>query len=141
MHHCQHHQEDLLFFFAGRPQELALYQSLFGCLDQICPDGTAKVHKTQISFYCPRLFAAVSLPPHRWSGWPPHCLTLTLGLGRRLDSPRVAATTQPYPNRWTHHIPLASPEQLDEELMGWLAQACRFAREKRRRYSRGDAQR
>ena len=47
--------------------------------------------------------------------------------------PRVAVATEPYPGRWTHHIPLASPQELDEELRGWVHAAYDFAESKGRR--------
>ena len=52
-------------------------------------------------------------------------LLLTIGLARRLDSPRVAV--EPYPNRWTHHVILSEVGQLDSELMDWLQEAHDFA--------------
>lgn len=121
---------DLLAFFDGRPRELSLYQTLFSRLESLCPDGSVKVQRTQISFYCGHLFAAASLPIRRRKGWPEHCLMVTIGLGRRLDSPRVAVAVEPYPNRWTHHILITREEQVDDELLRWLEEACRLAREK-----------
>ena len=42
---------------------------------------------------------------------------VTLGLGRRLDTPRVAVAVEPYPGRWTHHLLLTEESQIDEELL------------------------
>ena len=47
------------------------------------------------------------------------------------DSPRVAAASEPYPGRWTHHILVTEAGQIDEELMGWLREAWDFAESKR----------
>ena len=58
---------------------------------------------------------------------------MTLGLSCELKSPRVAVTTEPYPNRWTHHIPVYSPEEVDEELMGWVKEAYEFSLTKGKR--------
>ena len=58
---------------------------------------------------------------------------LTFGLGERLDSSRLYQTVEPYPGRWTHHLFLARPEEVDGELQGWLADSYRFAQEKGRR--------
>ena len=44
-------------------------------------------------------------------------------------SPRleqIAAAAEPYPNRWTHHVPVATPAELDGELLDWLEQAYAF---------------
>lgn len=57
---------------------------------------------------------------------------MTLGLAYRLDSPRVAVATQPYPGRWTIHLPVARVEEIDDELLAWVREAYDFARAKRR---------
>ncbi len=117
---------DELFFFDGRPEELALYEALLGRLSALGP-FTAAVHKTQISLKNRRVFACVSmlrvLPKKHL---PPHFLVLTLGLPGPLDSPRIAVKTEARPNRWTHHLVLGGPLDLDEELLGWLQQAYQF---------------
>lgn len=127
----EHYQADLWAYFDGRPQELALYQALFACMDKAFPQMSLKVQKSQISFYGRHLFAAASLPVRRRKGWPPRCLLLTFGLGERLSSPRIAVAVEPYPGRWTHHLVLSQPQQLDDEVLAWLDQAWAFAQNKR----------
>lgn len=58
---------------------------------------------------------------------PPAYIVVTFGLERRETSPRVAAAAEPYPNRWTHHVLIERPEELDEELMGWVKEAYDFS--------------
>ena len=58
---------------------------------------------------------------------------VTVGLDRPLNSPRSAVSVEPYPGRWTHHLLLTAPEDVDGLLAAWLAEAYRFAREKQRR--------
>ena len=90
-----------------------------------------RVQKTQVSFYQKRLFACVSFTPVRPKNErPPLFFTLTLGLGRRLDSPRVDAATEPYPGRWTHHMMLSDSSQLDKELVDWIIEASQFSQNK-----------
>ena len=43
-------------------------------------------------------------------------MVLTLGMPYPLESGRVAVKTEPYPGRWTTHILLSRPDELDEEL-------------------------
>lgn len=117
---------DELFFFDGKPEELALYETL---LDQIkaLGDVSVVVHKTQISLKNRRVFACVSVfrvLPKRLL--PAHYLVLTLGLPDPLDSPRIAAKTEAQPGRWTHHIVLAGASELDAELLEWIRQAYEF---------------
>ena len=56
---------------------------------------------------------------------------MTVGLPYRPDSPRVAAAAEPYPGRWTCHIPVSEADQFDAELLGWLQEAWDFAESKR----------
>ena len=127
----EHYAADVLFFFDGHPEELALYEALFRAVEAAFPEGRVRVQKTQISFYGRHLFAAASLPVRRRKDWPRTCLVVTAGLGYRLDSPRVAAASEPYPGRWTHHILVTEERQIDGELMGWLQEAWDFAESKR----------
>ena len=127
----EHYAADVLFFFDGHPEELALYEALFRRLDGMFPEGSVKVQRTQISFYGRHLFAAASLPARRRRDWPKRCLLVTVGLPYRLDSPRVAVASEPYPGRWTHHVLVSEPGQIDAELMGWLREAWDFAESKR----------
>ncbi len=117
---------DELFFFDGKPEELALYETL---LDQIkaLGDVSVVVHKTQISLKNRRVFACVSIfrvLPKRLL--PTHYIVLTLGLPDPLDSPRIAAKTEAQPGRWTHHILLRSASELDDELLEWTRLAYEF---------------
>ena len=129
----EHYAADVLFFFDGHPEELALYEALFRAVEAAFPEGSVRVQKTQISFYQRHLFAAVSLPIRRRKDWPAHCIVLTLGLPAPLDSPRIAMAVEPYPGRWTHHILIDAPDQIDAQLLAWLQEARAFALAKRPR--------
>lgn len=119
---------DALFFFDGKPEELALYQALEERVFSQIENVRLKVSKSQISFYNRHLFACVSfLRAKCKADLPAHYITLTLGLDRPLDSPRAAAVTEPYPGRWTHHFVLSRKEEIDDELMNWVKQAAVFA--------------
>ena len=54
-------------------------------------------------------------------------MVITLGLHGPLDSERVAAKTEPYPGRWTHHFVVSKLEELDEEMLSWIKDAYDFA--------------
>lgn len=117
---------DELFFFDGKPEELALYEAL---LDRLAALGelSVVVRKTQISLKNRRVFACVSIfrvLPKRLL--PPHYLVLTLGLPYPLDSPRIAVKSEAQPRRWTHHILLGSGSELDAELLEWIRLAYEF---------------
>ena len=127
----EHYESDILFFFDGKPAELALYQAFFRRMEAAFPDASVRVQKSQVSFYGKHFFAAASLPLRRRKDWPRECILVTFGLPIRLDSPRIAVAVEPYPNRWTHHVVLGSVEEIDEELLGWLREAAAFAASKR----------
>ena len=127
----EHYENDVLFFFSGRPLELVLYQTLFQRMEPEFPEASVKVQKSQISFYGRRLFAAASLPVRRKKGWPEHCILVTFGLSYQKESPRIAVVSEPYPNRWTHHALVSEEGQIDLELLGWLRESYEFSESKR----------
>lgn len=116
---------DEQMFFDGKPGALALYEAFREKPLALCPDAAFQVQKTQITFRNPRAFCCVSMA--RMKGIQGEYIVVTLGLGQRLASPRVWVATEPYPGRWTHHIVVAGPEEIDGELMGWVKEAAAFA--------------
>ena len=131
MQYGEHYPSDVLFYFSGKPEELALYEVLFRRMEEAFPDASVRVQKSQISFYGRHLFAAASIPVRRKKNWPRHCLLVTFGLDHRLEDPRIAVATEPYPNRWTHHVVVAEEGEIDNQLLGWLEEARLFAESKR----------
>jgi len=123
---------DILFFFNDHMDTLPLYERLEELILEQIPDVKIKVSKTQISFSNKRGFAFVSFNPCRRAKERPDVwMTVTFGLGYRKDSPRVDVATEPYPNRWTHHVMVSSEEEIDAELMGWIREAAEFSASKR----------
>ena len=123
----EYYQSDIRMFFDGKPSEMLLYEALFRRMEADFPQASVKVQKSQVSFYGRHLFAMVSLPKRKRDAG----ILVSLGLPCRLESPRVAVAVEPYPNRWTHHIPVTAEEQLDGELLGWLREAWAFSEQKR----------
>lgn len=124
---------DTLFFFSKDPAALPLYEAFEARVLAEIDNVAVKVQKTQITYTNPRVFAAVSfLPVRKKAQRPDHYITVTLGLNRRLDSPRVDKVSEPYPGRWTHHAALTREADLDGELLGWLEEARDFCRAKGR---------
>lgn len=121
---------DELLFFDKMPAMLPVYARLRGQLAAAYPDLGIRVGKSQISFRNRYGFAAASLPWRRVKGWPAEYLLVTFGLARRLDDPRIAQAVEPYPNRWTHHVLVQTPEEVDETLLRWIDEAYWFAQSK-----------
>lgn len=123
---------DALFVFEKVPGAYELYEALAEKLRQRLPGMWEKVGKTQVSFYLGCQFGCASLlAVRRKAERPDPYLTVSFGLAYPLDSPRVDAKTEPYPNRWTHHLVIAEESQIDDELMAWVREAAAFAASKR----------
>lgn len=125
--------QDTLIFFEGKPEALALYQAFAGKLLSEIGQVQVRVQKTQIAFSNGHNFAFASfLPVRKARERPRHYIVITFGLGRQVESPRIDAAVEPYPNRWTHHVMISEETELDGELMGWVREAAEFAERKRR---------
>lgn len=126
-----HTQQDLLAFFSQQPQALPLCEAFLQKLQAQHPETHTRVQKTQITFSNRHVFACLSFARVRKKALlPDPYLVLTLGLPAPLASPQAEIKTEPYPGRWTHHILLSAPDDLDPELMGWVAEAYAFAQTK-----------
>ena len=124
--------DDELMFFNEHPAALPLYeafaQRLFSEIDNV----TIKVQKTQISFSNKYNFAFVSfLPVRKAKERPKVYITLSFGLRYKKESPRIDTASEPYPNRWTHHMLISSVDEIDDELMEWIKEAAVFSAGKR----------
>ena len=123
---------DELFFFDEKPAALPLYEAFAKRLLAEIDDVTVKVRKTQISFSNRYNFAFVSLLPVRKAKARPETyITVTFGLRYKKESPRIDVASEPYPNRWTHHMLISSVDEIDDELMGWIKEAAAFSAGKR----------
>ena len=121
-----------LLFFDRHPAALPLYEMLKCSILAEIPETRIEVRKTQISFFTKHMFAAASFTPVRKAKERPDpFLTVTFGLRCRKNSPRIAATVEPYPDRWTHHVMIGSTEEVDAELMGFIREAAIFSSGKR----------
>lgn len=120
--------ERILQFFEKKPEALPLYAELEEKIRQEIPDVEIRVQKTQISFYKRHMFACVSFARVRKKAdCPDNYIVVTFGLSHRQDSPRIDIATEPYPNRWTHHMLVADVAGIDGEMMGWIKEAAEFA--------------
>ena len=119
---------DTLMFFDQHLDVLPLYQAFEEILFDSLPVVNKRVQKTQITFSNRHVFACVSFARvKRKDELPMRFIVITLGLPAPLDSERVAVKTEPYPGRWTHHIVVNKPEELDKELLSWVREAYDFA--------------
>ena len=119
---------DEMLFFDALPAALPIYERFAARAAAELPAYQVRVQKTQITYSNRYVFACASfLKVRKAKERPNPYLVITVGLNRRLESPRVDAAVEPYPGRWTHHITVASPEEIDDELMAWVQEAYAFA--------------
>ena len=123
---------DVLLFFGEHMEALPIYERLEDAILTRIPDVKIKVAKTQITFANRRGFAFVSFTPCRKAkDRPAVWMTISFGLGCRRESPRIDVATEPYPGRWTHHVMVGTPNEIDGELLGWIQEAADYAFSKR----------
>lgn len=119
---------DRLRFFDGHMEAFPLYEAFEGRVTGEIADVRIKVQKSQISFYNRHLFACVSFARVRKKkNCPKAYIVVTFGLGHKVESPRIDVATEPYPGRWTHHVLIGEPEEVDGELMAWVKEAAEFS--------------
>lgn len=115
-------------FFDGKPIARKLYGVFHAKLFELFPDTQMRVQKTQITFTNPKVFACVSLlKVRRAAERPPEFIVVTFGLDHEVCDPRIDAATEAHPNRWTHHVLIAGPEEIDDQLMGWIGESYAFS--------------
>ncbi len=116
----------IMSLFGSEPRAVVLYEALEKAI-MAMPDVTRIIRKTQVSFSAKRGFAWIWLPIMKVGNRPDVYVVLSFGLEARIESPRIEEAVEPYPNRWTHHVIIDSESEIDNELLGWLAQAHDFA--------------
>ena len=126
--HSETLDTETLLFFDGHEDALELYRTLEERLYETFPVVNKRVQKTQITFTNRHVFACVSFARvKRKAELPQRYMVITLGLPAPLDSGRVAVSVEVRPGRWTHHIVVSQPEELDAELLAWVREAYDFA--------------
>lgn len=120
--------DKLLRFFDQMPEALPLYQKFEKEVLSRVEDVHIKVQKTQITYSNRHVFACVSFAKVRKAKErPPVYIVVTFGLAYKKESPRIDIATEPYPNRWTHHVLVSREEEIDRELLGWVEEAAAFS--------------
>lgn len=126
--------QEVLFFFEKTPDAIPLYEALEERILSEIENVQIRVQKTQITFTNPKVFGCVSqLRVRKKSELPDVYIVVTFGLEHKVESPRIAVATEPYPRRWTHHVVVSSLEEIDDELMGWMKEAAEYAARKGRK--------
>jgi hypothetical protein len=119
---------DLASHFAGRsPQVRAAFDRVLEVVAALGP-VTVVPEKTRIALHVRMSFAAFT-PRNRW-------LDGHVVLARRLESPRFRRIETYSPRNVLHAFRLTRPEEIDDEVAGWLAEAYAVGQQHHRRGSR-----
>lgn len=78
--------------------------------------------KSQVAFRRSRGFAFV-WRPGQYLRSPASEMALSIALGQRDASPRFKEVVHPSPAVWMHHLELDGPDDVDDEVVGWLREA------------------
>jgi hypothetical protein len=97
---------------------LSVLATLDGC--------SASATRSQVAFRRRRGFAYLWLPG-RYLARPAAEVVLTIALGRRDPSARWKEVVHPARAHWMHHLEVAGPDDIDDEVAGWLREAAERA--------------
>lgn len=113
-------------FFRGRDASRRLFDALSRRIQRL-GESTIRVSKSQVAFRRRKNFAVVWVPAQYLKGGTTAPLVLTLAFGKRDPSPRWKEITKIAPGRFTHHLELHWPKDVDEEVGRWLLVAWKAA--------------
>lgn len=112
-------------YFTGYGNAKWLFDVLREHIRSLGP-SEVQVSKTQISFRRKRAFAWVWIPEkHLGRRMAP--LVLNVSLPARDPSPSWKEIVEPHQGRFMHHLELYIPDEIDEEVCGWLLAAYAWA--------------
>jgi hypothetical protein len=108
-------------FFAGHDDSRRIFDALHRAVEAL-GETEVRVSKSQVAFRRKQPFAWAWRPEqYLGPGRPP--LVLTVGLRRRDGSTRWKEVVEPARGRFTHHLELHAPSEVDEQVRGWLREA------------------
>jgi hypothetical protein len=107
-------------FFDGHPDGLVIYRRVSEVIDGL-GEAEVRVSKSQIAFRARRGFAYVWRPGRYVDNDVPAVLSIPLPAEDK--SKRFKSVVHPSPKVWMHHLEIKDPDQVDEEVAGWLRDA------------------
>ena len=116
---------EVLEFFAGSPEGMGAYQKVCGILEEL-GDYEVRVTKSQVAFRRKRGFAYL-WTPERYLRRPSSPVVLSIALDRRDPSSRFKEVVHPSPSHWMHHLEIHDIDDIDDDVVGWLAEAAQGA--------------
>ena len=108
-------------FFTGYEDSRPIFEALREAIEELGP-AEIRVTKSQVAFHRQKAFAWTWVPDRYLHG--KHApLVLTLSFRYRDSSPRWKEIIESAPGRFTHHLELYSPADIDDAVRAWLRAA------------------
>lgn len=102
------------YFSSGPAHERPIFEAVMAAME---PIGPVHVEPVSVGIFLKRARSFAQLRPRdKW-------VNLSFGLRRRLDSPRIRTRQDAGGGRTHHVIRLVGPDDVDEEVRDWLAEA------------------
>jgi hypothetical protein len=108
-------------YFDSNEESRRLFDCLREMIETLGPVEMV-VQQSQIAFRRNKAFAFAWRPSQYLHGRGAP-LVLTLGLRHRDMSPRWKKVVEAAPGRFTHHMEIHSPNDIDNQVCGWLQEA------------------
>ena len=108
--------------FAGRDESRRIFDALRATIESF-GEVSIRVSKSQVAFARRRNVAVAWTPDRYLEEKVSAPLVLTLSFHRHDDSPRWKQVVATGDGRYTHHLELRAPEEIDDDVRGWLAEA------------------
>ena len=102
------------YFSTGPTHERPIYEAVIASLSAV---GPVHVEPVSVGIFLKRARSFAQLRPmERW-------VAMSFSLRRRVHHPLITRKVIPYHGRFHHVANVRSADQLDDELLGWLAEA------------------
>ena len=108
-------------YFDGNAESRRLFDCLREMVESLGPVEIV-VQQSQVAFRRNKAFAYAWVPGKYLHGRGAP-LVLTIGFRRQDKSTRWKEIVEPAPGRFTHHLEIHSPDDLDDQVSGWLQEA------------------
>lgn len=109
--------------FFGNAPAAEIARALDAALRVRFPALRCDVQRTQISYRDGGLFCCASRPRRKCEAG---TVVVTFGLPFAAPDARVMQVVPISPGRWTHHVPLGAPEEVDAQLLAWIGESHRM---------------
>lgn len=106
--------------FAGFPDSRAVYDAVARAVADL-GEATVRVTKSQVAFRRRRGFAYVWRPGQYVRSEVPAVLSIATPYA--IDSDRFKSVVPVSARLWMHHLEVTRPEEIDAEVLDWLAAA------------------